>query len=133
MDHEFSKYCTMCGLCCKNHNPTNATAVIKKMRDRGASWIPEEMTVFPYEVIDGACSKLTPEGLCSVYNTPGFPMVCDIGKAADALRVPRHVMFFHNARACLDYQIKYGWEGEKVSPPATMDAMQDSPDSQGHR
>jgi Fe-S-cluster containining protein len=116
-NHGFSKYCTKCGECCRNKNPTEAATMIKEMRDGGKDFIPIELTVFPFPMINGACSKLTLEGLCSVYNTPEFPLICDIGKTADALHIPRDLLFHHNAKACLQAQEKAGWKGDMIVVP----------------
>ena len=71
--------CTKCGQCCRHissilANSSNYPTVIKDLIER-----------FPYEVNeDGSCSKLTSDGLCSVYENR--PIMCNINLMGQLLQ-----------------------------------------------
>jgi hypothetical protein len=103
------------------NNPTEAAAVFKQwtVDDPATTERFADFATFPFPMTeDGKCSKLTPEGLCSVYDTPEFPKICDIGLTADAIGMDRREFFFLNATQCLDEQVKAGIpEAERIKLP----------------
>lgn len=97
MENDKKPYpCTKCGLCCKRAK--QALENVKKYGALGHPAPPEALN-FPYKFDEsGACEKLLPSGLCSVYDNR--PLLCNIEKFAAAINVPRQTFFRINSMGC---------------------------------
>jgi hypothetical protein len=93
--------CTACGLCCRHID-----SVLKALSETD---IPAEAKQFPHRVMpDGSCSKLTVEGLCSIYETR--PLICRVDEMADKMQVDKTIFYEFNAGNCNSLQESYGFD-----------------------
>lgn len=70
--------CVSCGLCCKGVGP-NIAAAKDEIAKGNSDLFTKAIAAFPFPVDDnGACTKLLPNGLCSIYAER--PDVCSIHK-----------------------------------------------------
>ena len=94
--------CTKCGLCCKNAKRLNAEI------ESYFTLVPEELK-FPHAINeDGSCSKLTAEGLCSVYDNR--PLVCNLRGLGEKFNFDMKKWYEQNAASCNAEQEKVGMD-----------------------